>query len=65
MVMRVPTVRRRRREAEGVVEAAREVVREELLGGAELVGGSARWGNNRGRLPPARCSWRKTTADII
>jgi hypothetical protein len=48
-----------------VVEAAREVVREELLGGAELAGGSARWGNNQGRLSPARCSWRKTTADKI
>jgi hypothetical protein len=41
-----------------VVEAAREVVGEELLGGAELVVGSR---NNRRRLPPAGCSWWKTT----
>jgi hypothetical protein len=42
-----------------VVKAAREVVGEELLGGAKLVVGS---GNNRRRLPPAGCSWRKTGA---
>jgi hypothetical protein len=36
---------------------------EELLGGAELVVGSVGWGNKRRRLPPVRCSWRKTTAE--
>jgi hypothetical protein len=45
-----------------VVEAVREVVGEELLGGAKLATGSARWGNNQRRLPPAWCSRRKTTA---
>jgi hypothetical protein len=45
-----------------VVEAAGEVVGEELLGGVELAAGSAGWGNNRRRLPLARCSWRKMTA---
>jgi hypothetical protein len=45
-----------------VVEAAGEVVGEELLGSVELAMGSAGWGNNRRRLPPVRCSHRKTTA---
>jgi hypothetical protein len=48
-----------------VVEAAREVVREELLGSTELVAGSAGWGNNRRRLPPVRCLQRRTTAGEI
>jgi hypothetical protein len=39
---------------------AGEVFGEELLGGAELNAGSAGWGINRRRLPPARCSRRKT-----
>jgi hypothetical protein len=43
-----------------VVEAAREVVGEELLGSAELTVALVGWGNNRRRLPPVRCSWRKT-----
>jgi hypothetical protein len=59
---RVPTGRRRQREAEGVVEVAEEVVGEEHLGGAELAAGSAVWGNNRSELPPVRRSWRKTMA---
>jgi hypothetical protein len=41
-----------------VVEAVGEVVGEELLSGTELAVG---WGNNRRRLPPMRCSQRKTT----
>jgi hypothetical protein len=35
------------------------VIGEGLLGNAELVVGS---GNNRRRLPPVGCSWRKMTA---
>jgi hypothetical protein len=42
-----------------VVWAAGEVVGEGLLGDTELVVGS---GNNRRRLPPVGCSWRKMTA---
>jgi hypothetical protein len=42
-----------------VVEAAGEVVGEDLLGGKELMVGS---GNNRRRLPPVGCSQRKMTA---
>jgi hypothetical protein len=45
-----------------VVEAAGEVVGEELLRGAELTTGLVGWGTNRRRLPPVRCSRRKTTA---
>jgi hypothetical protein len=45
-----------------VAEAAKEVAGEELLGGAELTAGSMGWGNNQRRLPPVRCSRRKTTA---
>jgi hypothetical protein len=41
-----------------VVEAVGEVVGEELLSGTELAAG---WGNNQRRLPPMRCSQRKTT----
>jgi hypothetical protein len=37
-----------------------EVVRDKLLGGVELAAGSARWGNNRRRLPLARFSQRKS-----
>jgi hypothetical protein len=48
--------------AKGVAEAARAMVREELHGGAELHVWSAGWGNNRRRLPPVRCSQRKTMA---
>jgi hypothetical protein len=43
-----------------VVEAASEGPKE-LLGGVELAAGSAVSGNNRRRLPPARCSQRKLT----
>jgi hypothetical protein len=42
-----------------VVEAAGEVVEDELLGGAELAAGL---GNNQRRLPPVGCSRRKMTA---
>jgi hypothetical protein len=45
-----------------VVEEAREVVGEELLGTAELVVGSVGLGNNRRRLPLVGCSWRNMTA---
>jgi hypothetical protein len=45
-VARVSTEKRHRRGAKGVAEAAEEVVREELLGGAELAVGSVGWGNN-------------------
>jgi hypothetical protein len=41
---------------------AREVVREEVLGGVELAARSAVWGNNCRRLPLVRCSWRNTMA---
>jgi hypothetical protein len=41
---------------------AREVVREEVLGGVELTARSAVWGNNCRRLPLVRCSWRNTMA---
>jgi hypothetical protein len=44
-----------------VVEAAKEVVWEELLCGTELAVGSAELGNNRRRLPPVGFSQRKTT----
>jgi hypothetical protein len=44
-----------------VVEVVEEEVGEELLGGAELAAGSTGWRNKRRRLPPARCSRRKTT----
>jgi hypothetical protein len=44
-----------------VVGAAGEVVGEELLAGAELTTGSTEWGNDRRRLPLARCSQRKMT----
>jgi hypothetical protein len=42
-----------------VVEVAKEVVGEELLGGVELAAGSAGCGNNLSGLPPVRRSWRK------
>jgi hypothetical protein len=41
---------------------AKEEVGEELLGSAELTTASALWGNNRRKLPPVRCSWRKMMA---
>jgi hypothetical protein len=53
------TGRRHRWGAEGVVEVAGEVVEEELLGGTELVKGSAGSGKNWRRLPLAGCSRRK------
>jgi hypothetical protein len=61
----VSTEKRHQRGAKGVAKAAEEVVREELLGGVELAAGSVGWGNNRRRLPPARCSLRKTTVEGI
>jgi hypothetical protein len=45
-----------------VVEAAREVVRDELFVDADLIVGLAGSGNNRRRLPPMGCLRRKTTA---
>jgi hypothetical protein len=33
------------------------------LGGTELVVGSAGWGNNRRRMPPARCSRRRAAGE--
>jgi hypothetical protein len=48
-----------------VVGAAGEVVGEELLGGAELTTGSTERGNDRRRLPLARCSRRKMTVGGI
>jgi hypothetical protein len=45
-----------------VVEVVEEEVGEELLGGAELVAGSAGCKNTWRRLPPVRCSGRKTMA---
>jgi hypothetical protein len=60
-VTRVSTGRRHRWGDEGVVEAAKEVVWEELLCGTELAVGSAELGNNRRRLPPVGFSQRKTT----
>jgi hypothetical protein len=45
-----------------VDEVAKEVVGKKLLGGAELAAWSAGWGNDRRKLPPVRCSWRKTMA---
>jgi hypothetical protein len=44
---RVPTGRRRRSGAEGVVKAVEEVVGEELLDDAEIAAGSAGWGTIR------------------
>jgi hypothetical protein len=58
-VARVPMGTRHLWSVEGVVEAAEEVVGEELLCGAELVVGSAGWGKNRRRLLRVRCSQRK------
>jgi hypothetical protein len=46
-----------------VVEAAGEVVGEELLRGAELTAGLVEWGTNSRRLPPVRCSRRKTAGE--
>jgi hypothetical protein len=45
-----------------VVEVVEEEVGEDLLGGTELPVKLTGWGNKWRRLPPARCSWRKTTA---
>jgi hypothetical protein len=56
------TGRRRWWGAGGVVEAAGEVVGEELLSDAELVIGSAGSQNNWRRLPPMACSRRKMTS---
>jgi hypothetical protein len=49
-----------------LVKAAREVVREDLLGGAELVAGSVGSGNNWRRLPLAGCSRKKAmTGELL
>jgi hypothetical protein len=45
-----------------VVEVVEEEVGEELLDGTEHAAGSMGWATKRRRLPPARCSRRKTTA---